>query len=287
MGRKTDNTFAGNFGWANGGAGGGGFTCGVDIADDGTAVCRTDCGNIGGIRKPNDTAWTQLFRWGENVSTAHYLFKPAIPFIYEATISATNSNKVLCSATGRMWLTKDGGASQVLLTGFKSGIQDPTFIHDHDNRAGGRRAAIDPNNENIFAVGHPVDGFYYSLDEGATWTLHPDIPAPINSGTSRRGVHMVFHRDSLAGGRSAMIDVVVTGRGVYRFTNGLNSTPTLLANGPTNGTDLAAGGNGRLYVCGNGGDDGQLWLYNGSSWSQPTNGGGPVTGMSVCVKQGD
>jgi len=285
--KKSDNSLVGQAKIISGGVHGGGWTTSIRIADDGWSVCRNDT-ETGGIRGPIADRWTQLHRFAENVPYADFLFRGAPGWIYDVDICKSDSTRIVMASKGRVYKSSDRGATFAKLAAFKSGNVDTTltFQPDHNARLGGNQVRIDPVNKDYFAIGHPVDGGYVTTDGGTTIAIPASLPAPINSGNERRGVHWAFDRSTSNGTACQTVYCLITGRGVYRSTTGLGGAFTLLSGGPTKASSMEAA-NGQLFVCGestNG--DSTLYRYNGS-WSTPTSGGNPVTGMALAIKPDD
>jgi photosystem II stability/assembly factor-like uncharacterized protein len=257
---------------------GGGWVTGIDIADDGTMVCRNDTFGAH-VRRPGDSEWTGIFRIGETYPERDYVFKNPAHWCYEVCIAPTNSRVIYASAKGFLWKSTDGGAAMVRLTGFKRGNVDVTmYFGAIDNaRLGGQHMRVDPVGSAVVAFGHPVDGLYYTTDGGARWTRHPDIPAP----GSTIGISLIFDRESgVVNGQTQTVYAVVAGKGTYQSVSGISGRFVRMADGPTVASSLATGG-GKLYITGEGlASDSQLWIWSGTAWSKPSG----VSAMGVAVR---
>lgn len=280
---------------AKGGLDGGGWVTGLDIANDGTMVCRTDCAGIAGLRGPTDTKWTQLFRFGENFPMSEFQTKALsvgnpTSWITEVAIAPTNSNRIFADFLGFRWISNDRAENWTKSSFRTVRDQELTFSPDLSARICGRHMAFDPINDDVCISGHWIDGVEYTLDGGETWQVNSSIPLPLNASEwERRGVNVAFDRSSAAsGGRTSVVVVCVEGRGVYKSTTGVNGTFSQVADGPTRSSMVEAAG-GRIFVCGDGRlDDTQLRMHSGTSWSSPiatdTN---AVTGLSVHARPAD
>lgn len=236
--------------------GAGGYMTGGDVADDGTVVARTD-EKVGYILEPGEVQWRELMRFGENVQQADLAFPVGFgtdtSHCMEVAICATNSNVIYQAWHGRVWKTTNKTASWVATAFPFSGT-----LHAATARIGFRRMAVDPVNPDVVGLGHPLDGFYYTVDGGNTWVLHPDLPIP----TSIAGVQVAFDRSSaVVGGRTQTVIVHVTGHGMYRSTTGITGTFTLMSGSPTAvGYVLAA--NGKIYTSGT-----TFTRFDGAAWT--------------------
>ncbi len=280
--------FIGTFTALNGGVSGGGVTSSIRIADDLRKVNRNDT-ETQYFREPDGDKWINAFRLGENIPANDTIWQSVYNFswCYDVDICATNSDIGVMAKNGHLYITSNFFDSVTRLTTFKSGALDSGLSHypHHAARAGGSYIRIDPVNPDRIAVGHPLDGGYISLDRGATAFTQPGtLPAPINydisgfPGGSRIGVQWAFDRSSASGGSCQTVYALVGGRQVYRATTGLGGAWTGIG-GPDICTALEARG-GRLYVVGTPDlADGQLWVWNGTTWAQPTG----ITGRTVCT----
>lgn len=279
-----------------GGLDGGGWVTGIRIADDGWMVCRTDCAGIAGIRGPNDSEWTQLFRFGENFPASEYHDKcmsglNPTSWIWDVAIAPSNSNRIYASFLGFRWRSDDRAQSWVKLTAVRD--QTETWHPDGGSRQGGTFIVVDPANPDVVVWGHPINGADYSTDAGVTFTPCSGVLDPVNSGNERKGVSIAFDRTSSVVGtgsaaRTQTLVLITEGRGVSRSTTGVAGTFSAVGTGgPTSGSSIDVA-NGRIYVIGYGGSrDGPLSMWNGSAWSQPDSTGGAVQGRCVQVRPGN
>lgn len=271
-----------------GGLDGGGQVTGLNIADDGWMVCRNDT-DTANIRGPLAAAWDLAFRWGDNVSVNDYTFKNPQPYVYEICFAPTDSTIVWAVAYGFLFKSTDRTVTWLKSTTFKGGAFDRTqgwVDAPGYPKLAGQHMAVDPSEKNIVGVGHPVDGLYYTTNGGTSWTLHPSIPTPINVGVERRGINIAFDVSTISAGKAQTVVVNVPGRGVYRSTTGLSGNFSLInaIGAPPNGwaQDLAAAG-GRVFMIGDcSGNNTQLYIAVGTTWSQPAG----ISGTSVECRRG-
>ena len=255
---------------------GGGWVTGIDIANDGYMVTRNDTNNSA-VRGPNDTTWRELFKPGTTFPNTYQIYQNPVQNTYEVCISPSNSLILYAAAMGRLWKTTDRGFNWTLLTGFKTGSLDTTMNWSGGERLGGQHMRVSPTVSNNVGFCHPVDGFYYSTDGGTTWTKNAVIPAP----TTTAGGCIYFVSDT-------DVWVVMKGAGAYHSTTGVSGTFALVSGGPLACSSIAGGG-GKVYFAGNSLEaDTQLYVWNGTAFSQPTGVDSfsttlPVIGMSVAV----
>jgi photosystem II stability/assembly factor-like uncharacterized protein len=257
---------------------GGGWVTGIDIADDGTMVCRNDTFGAH-VRSNSDREWRSLFLIGETFSESAFVFKNPAHWCYEVCVAPANSNVIYASAMGYLWKSSNGGTSMTRLNGYKRGNVDieMSFGAADYARLGGQHMRVDPANANVVAFGHPVDGLYYTVDGGEKWVRHPDIPKP----SSTIGITLVFDRTSTAiDGQTQTVCAVVAGQGTYRSTTGVSGRFVRMADGPSVASSMAASG-GKLFIAGDGlNADSQLYVWTGSSWSLPAG----VVGFGVALR---
>jgi hypothetical protein len=271
-----------------GGLDGGGQVTGLNIANDGWMVCRNDT-DTANIRGPSAASWDLAFRWGDNVSVADYTFKNPQPFVYEICFAPSDSNFVWAVAYGYLFKSTDRTGTWTRQTTYKKGAFDSTqgwVGAPGYPKIAGQHMAVDPFDTSIVGVGHPVDGLYFTTNGGLSWTLHPSVPAPINSGLERRGINIAFDVSSASAGKAQTVVVNVPGRGIFRSTTGLGGTFSLIneTGAPPNGyaSDIAAAG-GRVFCVGDvSGNNSQLYIAIGTTWSQPSG----ISGTSVDCRRG-
>jgi hypothetical protein len=130
--------------------------------------------------------------------------------------------------------------------------------------------AIDPANHLVVGLGNPdvgkIGGLKYTLDGGAGWVGHSDIPAPT---AEDRGMAVAFDPDApVIGGRTQTVYVWSHGRGIYRSYAGIDGRFTPIPGSPIDIGHMVARG-GALWTAGSSdGGPGNLRKWTpGSGWS--------------------
>lgn len=147
--------------------GAGGFITGIDIADDGTKVVRTDTYGAWYF-DPSTSLWQQCVTMNsmpENVRGA--LQNRGV---YEIAIAPNSTNRFYMLFDGYVFRS-DNHCSKWILTNFPRDSSDFIGANPENNpyRAFGRKIAVDPVNKNIVYVGTPSQGVFVTFDGGDTW----------------------------------------------------------------------------------------------------------------------
>ena len=167
--------------------GAGGFVAGLDIANDGTMVVRTD---TNGAYLWNGSQWLQLV----TASSMPAAFDFSGQGVYEIQVAPSNSSIMYMTFDGYVFKSTNKGTTwtQTAFTAFNNS-SDPA---NDSYRMNGQKMAIDPNNPNIVYVGTPSNGLYVTTNGGSTWSSVSAIPAcggrrhhrhPVRPGRRRRG----------------------------------------------------------------------------------------------------
>lgn len=243
----------------------GGNVLGVSIANDGTAVCRTDTG--GCYLKKTSGTWTPLITTSAFPSTgATFMdgFDGSDGIFYEGTYSAeiapSDSTRVyLIDKNGKLWVSSNQGSSFTLtaftpLTVAVNAAADSSYDHT---------IAIDPQNPDVLFAGGNNGGFYSSnagtsfgsaiatLGVGSLKTLFAFDPTSSVTSGKKQGV-IASTYDGANGG-------------VYQSTNGGSTWTKLSASGmPTQVMQLIVAGSGTIYTISTGGTVKQ---YKSGAWT--------------------
>lgn len=247
------------FAWQPLKVGGGGFTRDMDIAPDGTMVCKVDVygaylwnptapstGNAGGIG-----VWQSLMT-SSRFSPTDPVFSPFLRFqtsgnfydsmgAWDIRIAPSNSSVMYMEWVGMMYKTTNKGASWVNQTVNAGG----TFVQQtaqngapNSPQAGpGPTMAIDPQNPNVCWVGN-FAGMQFTLDGGTTWsTLSTSkIPLPTGTGNPNPSYGVAFDPQSaFTGGKTQGLYIWSYNNGVY-YSSDAGSTFTKLTGGSFTGT---------------------------------------------------
>lgn len=210
--------------------GGGGWVTGGCIADDGYVVARTDTTNAF-IKAPSAVEWTRAFKAdGVNTATADLAPHPAGAGCYDIGVCKSDSQKMAAIIRGNLMMSTNRGATWTKNTAYGSAGSNGA---NNNNRMHHRHIEYDPANAAVLAVASRGQGLRYTLDSGATWTTHPDIPTPT---VGDKGITIAFDRSSTVSGSPSQTQIVyvgVEGSGIYRSTTGVSGTFALIAGTPT------------------------------------------------------
>lgn len=244
--------FISTFQWKPLKVGGGGLTRDLDIAPDGTKVCKIDVygayvwnpsvpstGNAGGTglwqqlcapgRIPNgDPAFTTGY-----VASHFYTGGGA----WDIRIAPSNSSVFYMVWLGMMYRSANKGVTWVNQTNNAGGtfpLQTISNANPNSSANGpGPQMAIDPGNPNACWVG-TFAGAYFTLDGGTTWTKISTAKLPLPTGTYTYG--FAFDPVSaFSGGFTQGIYCWVSGTGVYHSADA-GTNWTLLSGGSFSGT---------------------------------------------------
>jgi hypothetical protein len=246
--------------------GGGGVVSGIDIAADGTKICRTD---VGGCYLYNTASglWQQMMTMATMPSGSNA--QNTLQGVYEIAIAASNTNVVYMVFNGFVYRTANRGASWALTTK----AQDTNANANSNNRSFGAKMAVDPANANIVFVGGST-GLSKSLDGGSTWASVASVPTP---SITDSGILVRFDPSSVVtAGATQGIYVSCYGNGVYHSTNG-GSTFALTTGSPTAHQSMDVSTDGIVYVVGASGSN--LNILTAGTWAAVSTGSGdtPVT----------
>lgn len=209
---------------------GGGYVTGGCIADDGYVVVRTDTTNAF-IKAPSAVEWTRAFKAdGVNTATADLAPHPAGAGCYDIGVCKSDSQKMAAIIRGNLMMSTNRGATWTKNTAYGSAGSNGA---NNNNRMHHRHIEYDPANAAVLAVASRGQGLRYTLDSGATWTTHPDIPTPT---VGDKGITIAFDRSSTVSGSPSQTQIVyvgVEGNGIYRSTTGISGTFALIASTPT------------------------------------------------------
>src|SRR6266478_4545368 len=225
--------------WQNIKIGGSGFLTGIEIANDGTKVCRADVMNAY-VNTVGSPIWRPLC-----IESAMPTGTLADNGPFEVTIAKTDSNRIYMMYRGFLYKSIDQGVTFTKLTAFNGGTTI-VLASSNGNRYGtgigfagrlnGRFMAVDPHDPNVLYVCTPENGNFLTLDGGITWQTIAGISqsVAINSQIMSSCVTI----DPFAtpvNGRSPNIYIASYGFQVYASTNGGSATPTFSAtsSGPT------------------------------------------------------
>ncbi len=243
-------------------AGPGGNVIGVNFANDGAAVCRTDTGGayVNTIANP---VWrmlstlTSLPSGYATIMGEYYSGGVKFGGSYACAIAPTNSQIIyMLVENGQLFYSSDQGVN-FSLTGF---TPITVIVNAQPDSSWNNKIAIDPHNPAVVMVGCPT-GTFYSTNSGGAFTATA-IPA----GTATRASLIAFDPSSWTSGDTPTVYASSHGNGIYRSTTGVSGTFTLLnsANMPTTASQMKIASDGTVYVVN---ASYALYKYSGGAWS--------------------
>lgn len=244
-------------GWSVLKVGAGGYLSGIDIADDGTKVVRTDTyGSY--IWNESLQAWRQL-------ATSF-----AMPASFAGKAGATQELRIAPSMSSRLYMAYLGTvfrSDDKGVTWTKQSLDDAALDGIGNYRTWGQKLAVDPINPDVVYLGTPDKGVYQTVDGGATWNKVTSIPnAGAKSGETYSGGYTGIAFDKSSGvinGKTKVIYVPGYNIGVYRSADA-GATWSLLNGGPQTLVHGKVASDGSYY----GVDDpnGHVWRYKAGAW---------------------
>lgn len=218
--------------------GAGGFVSGLDIADDGTRVCR--CDTYGAyIWDKTASEWKLILtssslpvgEWGHEIGTQRG--------VYEIAIAPSDSSRIYMAFNGFIFKSVNRGA-----TFTKTALAKQAMDPNDGFRLFGRRLAVDPANPDVVFFGTAKAGLWTTANGGADWQAVASVP----TAATDAGVIVAFDRSSpKAGGRTTVLYASSQGNGVYRSANA-GASFTRTTGGPTSHRHMVVGGDGVLWV---------------------------------------
>lgn len=257
-----------NNGFAQLKLGAGGIITGLDIAADGTRVCRTDTygayvWNAAGVNPGNaggTGVWQQICTT-DSISQALTIAANGSPLdsptanggkgVYEIAIDPNNTSVFWMIFYGYLLRSTNKGTNWSRITNLAQDINAESNTGS-DARKYGTHIAIDPQNSDIVYVGLTTGAFVTTNGTAAagsvTFTKITAIANPgNNAGSDNGGVIWAFDPNStVSGGKKQGIYSSSYGHGVYHSTDG-GTTWTLTTGTPTNHYNMACADNGTLY----------------------------------------
>ncbi len=234
--------------------GAGGFVSGIDIANNGTMVVRTD---TNGAYIWNGTQWQQLIT--STSMPASIVGTGVGTGVYEVQVAANNSNILYMAYEGYVFSSTNAGA-----TWTQTSFAQVNESSNDNYRMNGQKMAIDPSNPNIVYVGTPQNGLFVTTNGGTTWQSVSGVPASL---TDTNGQYPGITGILFDPASTNTIFAASYGNGVYESTNGGTSWSSI--GGPTEVDYAAVSSSGVYYVVSNGHSD--LWSYAGGQWTELAN----------------
>jgi hypothetical protein len=245
----------------------GGNIIGINFADDGTGVCRTDtgCCYVNTIANP---IWqllinlTTLGAAGGSELLGNAPGSIASGGTYGAVVSPSNSQIIyIFTVNGAIFVSTNQGTT-FSATGF---TPVSISVNSQSDNTSNDRMAVDPASPNIIVAAWN-GGIQYNLTSGAgSWT---NVNAATRSGTFT-GLVCFDRSSAVVSGQTQTVYLGVYGTGVYRSTTGVTGAFTLLSSAgmPTQPFAMACDKtNGTLYVT-PWSNTGNISVWSGSSWA--------------------
>jgi hypothetical protein len=242
--------------------GAGGFVTGIDIAQDGTKVVRTDTYGAY-VWEVGASAWKQILTTGSLPATDRSV--DAAGGVYEIAIAPSATTRLYMAFNGYVYRSDDRGRSWIR-THFP---QVPGIDANASTKVFGRYMAIDPANADVVYVSTPSSGLWTTSDGGSRWSKVRDVAPASSSGLTQGGGHLIaFDRSSdIVGGKTQGIYATSYGTGVYH-SNDAGATWTLTPGTPKTHRHLIADQNGKVYLTDNSDKTDNVNKWNGRAWSQ-------------------
>ncbi len=262
-----------NSGWQSTKIGGGGWVTGLDIAADGTKVCRTD---VGGAYYYNASSgrWVQLFRSDTMSSSDYYI--AAIYGCYAIAIAPSDTNIFYAVYGNYVYKTTNRGASMVR-TNFST-VEMPSGS-DASVRAWDGHMAVNPSDANHVVLCTPSNGTFQTFNGGTSWSAIGDIPAATYTESGYpAGGQAIFVS-------SSEIIVCSPGNGMYRSTN-TGTSFSAMTGDPTQISNWDKKPNGEVWACAVPTTGTNLWKCVSGTWTNVTS-GGPSACWSVACDPND
>jgi xyloglucan-specific exo-beta-1,4-glucanase len=287
--------------------GGGGFTRGISIAQDGTKVCKIDVfgayllnesipspGNAGGMG-----AWQQLCAPGR-IPAGDPAFNPAVslaPFFasmgaWDVQVSPSNSSVIFMLWLGMMYKSTNKGVTFVNQTTNAGGSfpqqTAPAGSANSPANNCGPQMAIDPINPSICWVGN-FAGVFFTSNGGTAWSTLSTSILPLPVGAAGTYAFAFDAKSAVINGITQGIYAAVSGVGVFYSSNaGASFAP--LAGAPTSIIRLVCDRYGVAWLTANTSVP-NVWTYTvqagtvfpANTWTNvavPAGNGGTVSGIA-------
>ncbi len=245
--------------------GAGGQVLGLDIAADGTKVCRTD---VGGGYVWTGSVWTPLITQAS--MGAYFGFNDSAGSsyndggLYSIAIAPSVTSRFYMLYQGRMFRSDNSGVTWTFCSGWTP------VAGGQANLIGGTDPliAVDPQNADVVYVATTNNGLFVTTNGGTNWTSLS--PATIATATADRRAYCICFdpTSAFSGGRTQGIYVSCDGTGVYHSSNA-GSSWTLTTGTPTTHIQMAVSSTGVVWLTANDGGAQLLHKYASTTWSNP------------------
>lgn len=220
-----------------------------------------------------------------SVTTVGYCATHFTCGVMDIRIAPSNTNHLyMYFSDGCIYSSLNKGVTWVQLTGFTCVTVNPNTT---DNTPSfNHYMAVDPANENILAIGTPLNGVYYTTTGGTTFThiTTATIPGGTQQATNGGGNLIAFDPHSGTGSSGCGSQTTCTqgiyissyGNGLYFGTGGIGGSfsETTTSGMPTNSRKLIVDATGTVFWIDNQPSGGNLYrLVGGGSgtWTEPIN----------------
>lgn len=254
--------------------GAGGYLTALDIAPDGTKVCRAD--TYGAFRW--DSQWVQLVTaLSMPPEDVHVDFDQGC---FEIRIAPSSTSRLYMLYQGYLYRSDNNGAAWTKTSFARVTDAEPNGAL----KFGGPYIVVDPQNADVVYVGTPSNGLRKSTDGGAAWAT---VSGLATSGP--RGFVIAFDPSSaVVGGKTQGIFVSCDDTGLY-YSADEGANWTLTTGGPTTHRRIVAHPDGRLFYI----QDATgtvIFIYSGGlagTWETRTISGDGNPIADVCIDPSD
>jgi len=242
--RKTNGLPAGTASFTRMPLGGGGFSTGIQFANDGTYVHQEDVYGAY-IKGPSATSHTQLFTSASLPAADVVPLRPSQGSLtdgegcYACAIAPSDATRIYATWNASIYKSANGGTSFSKLTGGPY----TTLANTGGQRLFHNRMIVDPQNPNVFMFGPQQGNIIYSTDGSTLSSL------TVSAGTTNYP-HLVAvdPSSSVVGSIKQKWAYSIAGTGIYQSTNGPGGTYSLLSGSPTNPCSMIYDAAGNLWA---------------------------------------
>lgn len=269
--------------WKPTALGPGGQVTGIDIAPDGTRVCKTD---VGGAYFFDTT----LNKWRQVITVG-----TGMPFggAWEIRVAPSNPSRVYLVNGSSVYRNDAKGVGTWTLTSFPALVGNScnsgsATASNGANKFTNQKLAVDPNNQDVVYFATNNNGVQVSFDAGATAAAVSGVTA---STTGPGGAGLCFDASSgtvTVGGqtRTKIIYIPSYGNGVWQSTDGGVTWAQIGAGtGPTTVRTAQIDSNG-VYFCADGTKT-WMWTSTGTTpnntWVEMKPSGSSFAAQAVCI----
>lgn len=243
--RKSTGLPAGTAAFVTAPLGGGGFSTGIQFANDGTYVHQEDV--MGAYVVPNGSTVHQQLATASSMPAAkiganrpnNSAYTDGADGCYACAIAPNDSQRIYMTWNGELFKSTNQGASFSYIAGpytMKANTGAQRLFHS--------RMVVDPQNANVFMLGPQQGTIVYSTDGGTTI-----LTLTVSAGTTDYP-HLVACDPS-----SSVVSSIkqkwaysIAGTGIYQSTNGPGGTYSLLSGSPTNPCCMVYDASGNLWT---------------------------------------